>query len=102
MITEHTTLQNHKLNLEILKQISDDESFYLLALAIGRFLLHLNSSSAALFALGTVALPAAVPATTMLAGRYKVYGSEAASTLILTSFLMIGIVPFFQYLAGFL
>jgi malonate transporter and related proteins len=52
-------------------------------------------------ALATVALPAAVPAT-MLAGRYKVYESEAASTLILTSFLMIGIVPFFQYLAGFL
>jgi predicted permease len=37
----------------------------------------------------TVALPAAVPAT-MLAGRYRVYESEAASTLILTSFLMIG------------
>ena len=49
----------------------------------------------------TVALPAAVPAT-MLAGRYKVYESEPASTLILTSFLIIGIVPFFQYLAGFL
>jgi predicted permease len=52
-------------------------------------------------ALVTVALPAAVPAT-ILAGRYKVYEAEAASLLILTSFLIIGIVPFFQYLAGFL
>jgi predicted permease len=52
-------------------------------------------------ALVTVALPPAVPAT-MLAGRYRVYESETASTLILTSFFMIGIVPLFQYLAGFL
>jgi len=39
---------------------------------------------------------------TMLAGRYKVYESEAASNLILTSFVMVGVVPLFQYLAHFL
>jgi malonate transporter and related proteins len=47
----------------------------------------------------TVALPAATIAT-ILAGRYKVYESEAASNLILTSFMMIGVVPMFQYLTA--
>jgi malonate transporter and related proteins len=45
----------------------------------------------------TLALPSSVIAT-ILAGRYRVYESESASTLILTSFLMIGVVPLFQYL----
>jgi malonate transporter and related proteins len=42
----------------------------------------------------TLALPSSVIAT-ILAGRYRVYESESASTLILTSFLMIGVVPLF-------
>ena len=52
-------------------------------------------------ALATVALPSVI-IVTMLAGRYKVYESEAASNLILTSFVMVGVVPLFQYLAHFL
>jgi hypothetical protein len=50
-------------------------------------------------AMATVALPIGIIAP-MLAARYKVYESEAGSILISTAFLMIAMVPLFQYVGS--
>jgi predicted permease len=44
------------------------------------------------------ALPSAVIAT-MLAARYKIYEAEAGSTLLLTSVLMLFVVPVSMFVA---
>ncbi|MGB6526647.1 MAG: hypothetical protein WBF33_00925 [Candidatus Nitrosopolaris sp.] len=54
--------------------------FYLLALAIGRFLLHLNSSSAALFALGSAFPTAPLFGPSVLGGLFGVSSSAIAIT----------------------
>ena len=73
-----------------LKSFGEPSLMLFLVLMFG--LTHLLTAEAIM----TVALPAGTIAT-ILAGRYKVYESGAASNLILTSFLMIGVLPLFQY-----
>jgi malonate transporter and related proteins len=73
-----------------LKSFGEPSLMLFLVLMFG--LTHLLTAEAIM----TVALPAGTIAT-ILAGRYRVYESGAASNLILTSFLMIGVLPLFQY-----
>jgi malonate transporter and related proteins len=65
--------------------------FYLLALAIGRFLLHLNSSSAVLFALGSAFPAAPFVGPSVLGGLFGVSSSaiEITSTSIVSLLLLV-------------
>jgi malonate transporter len=94
MLAAHTVKLNRVVSINAaLKSVGQP------ALMLAVMLLFGLTNSLGAEAVAIAALPSATIAV-ILAGRYKVFESEAGSTLISTSFLMIGVVPLFQCIQG--